>query len=76
MPVACHACVQSINVAKSYFKGVSGVEVVEMPINDGWLRDWGPTVSVAVYIYILALRVLDSKLLPHTYHQVCTCIIV
>ena len=29
--------------AKSYLTDAPNVTVVAMPINDGWLRDWGPT---------------------------------
>ena len=36
---------QSADVARSYFEDAPNVEVVEMPINDGWTRDWGPSVS-------------------------------
>ena len=39
------AMVQSADVARSYFEDAPNVEVVEMPINDGWTRDWGPSVS-------------------------------
>lgn len=36
---------QSAPLAREYFRFSSGVTVKELPINDGWLRDWGPTVS-------------------------------
>lgn len=36
----------SAKLAREYFKYVSGVTVTELPINDGWLRDWGPTCVV------------------------------
>ncbi|PNH01389.1 Agmatine deiminase [Tetrabaena socialis] len=38
--------VQTAGTARNYFRGVSGVTVVEMPLEDGWLRDWGPTCVV------------------------------
>ncbi|EFJ50363.1 hypothetical protein VOLCADRAFT_88897 [Volvox carteri f. nagariensis] len=34
------------DVARSYFRGISGVEVINMPTNDVWTRDWGPTCVV------------------------------
>jgi agmatine deiminase len=37
---------ESAKLAREYFKFVSGVTVTELPINDGWLRDWGPTCVV------------------------------
>ncbi len=36
---------QSAAEARSYFEDTPGVSVVEIPINDGWARDWGPSVS-------------------------------
>ena len=33
-------------MARSYFTDAPNVEVVEIPIKDGWTRDWGPSVSV------------------------------
>ncbi len=36
---------QSAAEARSYFEDTPGVTVVEIPINDGWARDWGPSVS-------------------------------
>ena len=38
-------CVQSAAEARSFFEDAPGVTVVEIPINDGWARDWGPSVS-------------------------------
>lgn len=32
-----------VDVAKAYFTDAPNVKVVEMPIDDGWTRDWGPT---------------------------------
>ncbi|KXZ54934.1 hypothetical protein GPECTOR_3g104 [Gonium pectorale] len=37
---------QVAEVARSHFRSVSGVEVVEIPTNDIWIRDWGPTCIV------------------------------
>ncbi|GIL91442.1 hypothetical protein Vretifemale_19005 [Volvox reticuliferus] len=34
------------NVACDYFREVSGVEVIPVPTNDVWVRDWGPTCLV------------------------------
>lgn len=39
--------------ARRVFKDDANVTVVEIPINDGWTRDWGPSVSV----YYLSLIV-------------------
>lgn len=36
---------QSADVAREYLKDAPNVTVLEMPINDGWTRDWGPSVS-------------------------------
>ena len=41
----CWWCLQSAAEARSYFEDAPGVSVVEIPINDGWARDWGPSVS-------------------------------
>ena len=36
---------QAADVARGYFKDAPNVLVVDsIPINDGWTRDWGPTV--------------------------------
>lgn len=32
--------------ARNAFKNDENVTVVEIPINDGWTRDWGPSVSI------------------------------
>lgn len=40
---------QSAAEARSYFEDTPGVTVVEIPINDGWARDWGPSVSSIPY---------------------------
>ncbi|KAG2430345.1 hypothetical protein HYH02_013709 [Chlamydomonas schloesseri] len=45
-PVWMFADPSSIQSARNHFRGVSGVTVVEMPLEDGWLRDWGPTCVV------------------------------
>lgn len=37
--------VQSADTAREYLKDAPNVTVVELPINDGWTRDWGPSVS-------------------------------
>ena len=37
---------QSAAEARSYFEDTPEVTVVEVPINDGWARDWGPSVSI------------------------------
>ena len=36
---------QDAELARSYFTDAPNVEVVEIPIRDGWTRDWGPSVS-------------------------------
>ncbi len=41
---------QSAAEARSYFEDTPGVTVVEIPINDGWARDWGPSVSSVLCI--------------------------
>ena len=33
--------------AREAFKNDGNVNVVEIPINDGWTRDWGPSVSAS-----------------------------
>ena len=35
---------QAAEVARSYFTDAPNVKVVEVPIEDGWTRDWGPSV--------------------------------
>lgn len=45
-PVWMFADPTQLEGARNAFKGCSGVTVVEMPIEDGWLRDWGPTCLV------------------------------
>lgn len=32
-----------VEEAKQYLADAPNVTVTAMPINDGWLRDWGPT---------------------------------
>ena len=32
--------------ARKVFEDSPNVTVVEVPINDGWTRDWGPSVSL------------------------------
>ncbi len=32
--------------ARNAFKNDENVTVVEIPVNDGWTRDWGPSVSL------------------------------
>ncbi len=36
---------QSAAGARAAFEDAPNVTVVEIPINDGWARDWGPSVS-------------------------------
>lgn len=36
--------------ARAAFKNDENVNVVEIPINDGWTRDWGPSVSPSALI--------------------------
>jgi agmatine/peptidylarginine deiminase len=36
---------QSAAGARAAFEDAPNVSVVEIPINDGWARDWGPSVS-------------------------------
>lgn len=38
---------EAADVARSYFTDAPNVEVVEIEIEDGWTRDWGPSVSHA-----------------------------
>ena len=35
---------QSVEAAKSALADAPNVTVVPVPINDGWARDWGPSV--------------------------------
>ena len=37
--------VQSADEARAAFEDAPNVSVVEIPIDDGWARDWGPSVS-------------------------------
>lgn len=41
-PPLALAC-QVVEDARAYFTDAPNVKVEAMPINDGWLRDWGPT---------------------------------
>ncbi|KAL0020071.1 hypothetical protein WJX79_003089 [Trebouxia sp. C0005] len=45
-PVVMMANPESAAEARSYFEDTPGVTVVEIPINDGWARDWGPSCVV------------------------------
>jgi agmatine deiminase len=39
---------QAADKARSYFKDAPNVTVVDdVPIDDGWTRDWGPSVRRA-----------------------------
>lgn len=38
---------QDAELARSFFTDAPNVEVVEIPIRDGWTRDWGPSVRGA-----------------------------
>ena len=45
----CHHYLQAADKARSYFKDAPNVTVVDdVPIDDGWTRDWGPSVRAAV----------------------------
>ena len=47
-PVPLH--MQAADVARGYFKDAPNVFVEDsIPINDGWTRDWGPTVRFDLY---------------------------
>jgi agmatine/peptidylarginine deiminase len=37
---------QSVETAKSYLADAPNVTVVPVEINDGWARDWGPSVCL------------------------------
>lgn len=39
--------VQPAEVAREYLKDAPNVKVVELEIEDGWTRDWGPSVCAA-----------------------------
>lgn len=45
-PVVMMANPESAAEARSYFEDTPQVTVVEIPINDGWARDWGPSCVV------------------------------
>lgn len=45
-PVVMMANPESAAEARSYFEDTPEVTVVEVPINDGWARDWGPSCVV------------------------------
>jgi agmatine/peptidylarginine deiminase len=49
--------VQPAEVAREYLKDAPNVTVVELEIEDGWTRDWGPSVS-------FTLRDISSVNLP------------
>ncbi len=38
---------QSADDARKALSSASNVSVVEIPVDDGWARDWGPSVSPA-----------------------------
>jgi agmatine/peptidylarginine deiminase len=38
--------------ARKVFEDSPNVTVVEVPINDGWTRDWGPSVSLPVSVIV------------------------
>ena len=42
-PVTMWADPSVVEEAKQYLADAPNVTVQAMPINDGWLRDWGPT---------------------------------
>lgn len=42
-PLIMLADPESADVAREYLKDAPNVTVLEMPINDGWTRDWGPS---------------------------------
>lgn len=42
-PLIMLADPESADVARDYLKDAPNVTVLEMPINDGWTRDWGPS---------------------------------
>lgn len=47
---------QAADVARSHFQGASNVTVVDdVPIDDGWTRDWGPSVRARCCLPALAL---------------------
>ena len=43
---------QSADDARAAFVDAPNVAVVEIPINDGWARDWGPSVSFTTFVNI------------------------
>lgn len=60
--------------ARKVFANDANVTVVEMPINDGWTRDWGPSVglctyTIAIQIYICITITPILKLLPKRSYQ-------
>ena len=44
--------VQSAAEARAAFEDAPNVSVVEIPINDGWARDWGPSVSSSPHSHL------------------------
>ena len=38
--------------ARKVFEDSPNVTVVEVPINDGWTRDWGPSVSISLIMHL------------------------
>lgn len=48
MKVGILFLLQAADKARSYFKDAPNVTVVDdVPIDDGWTRDWGPSVRGA-----------------------------
>ena len=44
---------QAADLARDYFKDAPNVFVEDsIPINDGWTRDWGPTVRLSYALCI------------------------
>ena len=49
---AC-AAAQSVETAKAALADAPNVTVVPVPINDGWARDWGPSVRRLCFLALL-----------------------
>lgn len=58
--------------ARKVFEDSPNVTVVEVPINDGWTRDWGPSVSLFwPHVLPAGMHVLCDLLVPSRSRCVC-----
>lgn len=68
--------VQSAAEARAAFEDAPNVSVVEIPINDGWARDWGPSVSSSPYsqlFLVLLFSLLHLVCSINVMHELAAC---